>query len=120
MYTSDKLKKCVHSVVFNVPKFISNKDHSRTALIFCFCLKKTAAESYRFLREAYAEHAPSQHTCELWFRRFKSGDFNTRQKERQGTTKTVKKFENVELQAILNEDYSQTQKQLAKQLGISQ
>jgi len=30
-----------------------NKEHSRTALIFCFHLKKTAAESYRLLREAY-------------------------------------------------------------------
>ena len=35
-----------------------NKEHSRTALIFCFHLKKTAAESYQLLGEAYGEHAP--------------------------------------------------------------
>ena len=38
-------------------KFVPNKEHSRTALIFCFHLKKTAAESYRLLTgEAYGEH----------------------------------------------------------------
>ena len=41
-------------------KFVPNKEHSRIALIFCFHLKKTAAESYRLLGEAYDEHAPSQ------------------------------------------------------------
>ena len=63
---SDKLEKCVHSVVvvFSVSKFIPNKGQSRIALIFCFHLKKTAAESYRLLREAYGEHAPLQDTCE--------------------------------------------------------
>jgi len=32
----------------------------RTALIFCYHLKKTAAESHRMLIEAYGEHAKSQ------------------------------------------------------------
>ena len=36
-------------------------------------LKKTAAERYRLLREAYGEHASSQYVCERWFGRFKSG-----------------------------------------------
>ena len=44
---------------------------------FLFRLKKTVAESYRLLREAFGEHSPSQDTCEWWFRRFKSGDFDT-------------------------------------------
>ena len=39
---------------------------------------------------------------------------------RQGTWKPPKKFEAVELQALLDEDVSQTQKQLAEQLVISQ
>ena len=57
--------------------------------LFVFFLK-TVAESYRLLREAHGEHAPSQDTCEQWFRRFKSGDFDTRQEGRQGTWKTAK------------------------------
>jgi len=58
---SDLIEKCLHSIaVFNMSKFVPNREHSRTALIFCFHLKKTAAESYRLLGEAYGEHAPSQ------------------------------------------------------------
>ena len=97
-------------------KFVPNKEHSRTALIFCFHLKKTAAE-YRLLGEVYGEHAPSQKTCERWFQRFKIGDFDVA----QGTQKTAQKVkEDVELQALLDEDHSQTQKQLAEQLSVSQ
>ncbi|EGI68421.1 Mariner Mos1 transposase [Acromyrmex echinatior] len=93
-----------------------NKEHSRTALIFCFCLKKTA-ESYRLLREAYGKHASSQDTCERWFRRFKSDDFDVADKKHG---KPSKRYEDVELQALLDEDDSQTQKQLAEQLSVSQ
>ena len=32
-------------------KFIPNKEHSRTVLIYCFHLKKTGAKSYRLLRK---------------------------------------------------------------------
>jgi len=45
-------------------KFVPNKEHSRTTLIFYFHLKKIAAELYRLLGEAYGEHASSQKTCE--------------------------------------------------------
>ena len=55
-------------------KFVPNKEHSWTALIFCFHLKKIAAESYRLLGEAYGEHTLSQKTCE-WFQR-KIEDFD--------------------------------------------
>ena len=117
--TSDKLEKsCV--VVFNMSKFTPNKEHRRTALIFCFPLRKTATESYRLFREAYGEHAPSRDTCEGGFRRLKSGDFDTRQEGRHRTWKNDKKIEDVELQALLDEDDSQTQKQLSEQLGVSQ
>ena len=54
------------------------------SLIFCLNLKKTDAESYPLLREAYGEHGPSQDTCKRWFRHFKSGDFDTRQEGKQG------------------------------------
>jgi len=95
-------------------KFVSNKEHSRTALIFCFHLKKTAADSCRLLGEAYSEHAPSQKTCERWFQRFKIGDFDVADKEHG---KPPKKYEHVELQALLDENDSQ--KQLAEQLSVS-
>ena len=46
--------------VFDMSKFIPNKEHSQTILIFSFHLKKIVAESYRLLRKAYGEQAPSQ------------------------------------------------------------
>ncbi|EFN76664.1 hypothetical protein EAI_08258, partial [Harpegnathos saltator] len=51
--------------------------HLREALLFCFNLKKIAAEARRLLEEAYGEHAPSKTTCKDWFKRFRSGDFDT-------------------------------------------
>ena len=55
--------------------------------------------------------------CERWFRRFKSGDFDVADKEHG---KPPKRYEDVELQALLDKDDSQTQKQLAEQLSVSQ
>jgi len=104
--------------VFNITKFVSNKEQSRTALIFCFheLFEENYCGIYRLLEEAYGEHAPSQKTCEWWFQRFKIGDFDVADKEHG---KSPKKYEDVELQA-LDEDDSQIQKQLAEQLSVSQ
>ena len=49
---------------------------------------------------------------------FKIGDFDVADKEHGKST--PKKYEDVELQALLDEDDSQTQKQLAEQLSVSQ
>uniref|UniRef100_A0A0K0EC61 HTH_48 domain-containing protein n=1 Tax=Strongyloides stercoralis TaxID=6248 RepID=A0A0K0EC61_STRER len=95
--------------------FVSNKEQLRTALIFCFHLEKIAAESYQLFQETYGERVPLQDTCEQWFRRFKSGDFDVTDKKHG---KPPKKYEDSELQALLYEDDAQTQKQLAKQLSL--
>ena len=39
-------------------------------------MKKTTAESYRLLREAYGEQTLSKDPCERWFKRFESYDFD--------------------------------------------
>ena len=80
-------------------------------------MKKTAAESYRLLREVYGKHAPSQDTCERWIRRFKSGDFEVPGKKHGKSPKTL---EDAKLKALFNEDDSQTHNQLAEQLGVRQ
>lgn len=86
--------------------FVPNKQHLREALLFCFNLKKNAAEARCLLEEAYGEHAPSKTTCEDWFKRFRSGDFDTKDKKRSGRPKTI---EDADLQALLDEDDTQTQ-----------
>jgi len=92
---------------------VSGNYDLRTALIFCYHLKKTAAESHRMLIEAYDEHALGKSQC-FEFKKFKSGDFDVRNEERR---KPSKKFEDSELQALLDE--AQTQQQLADQLNVT-
>jgi len=97
--------------------FVPEKVILRGSLITFFHLKKNAAESYRLLVEAYGEHAPTQKTCERWFARFRSDDFDISDKERTGGPK---KFEDTELEALLDEDPCRTQKELAVALNVEQ
>ena len=55
--------------------FEFNSRKMRTALLFCYRLKKTAAESHRMLLEAYGDNILSERICRDWFRLFKAGDF---------------------------------------------
>lgn len=97
--------------------FVPEKEHLRHALLFLFHQKKKAVESHRLLVETYGEHAPSIKTCETWFRKFKSGDFDLKDSKRSGRPKT---FVDAELQELLDEDPTQTQKQLAETLNVAQ
>lgn len=89
----------------------------REALLFCFNLKKSSAESHRMLVEAYSDSALSETTCRDWFRRFKDGHFDLSDKKRENRPRIV---EDYELQALLDEDDTQSQKMLAEQLGVTQ
>ena len=97
--------------------FVPGKVFFRGALLHYFNIKKTAAESHRILVEVYGEHALAKWTFQKWFARFKSGDFGLEDEERPGQPK---KFEDKELEALLDEDCWQTQKELAESLGITQ
>lgn len=97
--------------------FEPTKQHLREVLLFMFNSKKSAAEAHRIITELYTNTALSVKMCEFWFRRFKSGDFDTNDKEREGAPK---KFEDAELEALLDEDSTQTQEMLAETLGVTQ
>ena len=62
--------------------FVPGNYDLRTALIFCYHLKKTAAESHRMLVETYGEHALGKSQCFEWFKKFRSGNFDVRNEER--------------------------------------
>lgn len=97
--------------------FVPTKCNLREALLFCFHLKKSAAESQRMLSEAYDDYTSSISTCEYWFRRYKKGDFDTEDKKRPGQPK---KFEDEEMEALLDQDPSQTQEELVESLNVDQ
>ena len=97
--------------------FVPESDVLRKVLSFCLFLKKSAAESHRMLVEAYGDHALSEATCKRWFQRFRDNDFDVRNEERG---RPPKKFEDAELQAILDEDDTLSQKQMAVMLNVAQ
>ena len=77
------------------------KQHLREFLLSHFFAKKTAAESHRLLVELYGKHALAKTHFFEWFQRFKSGDFDIKDKERPGQSK---KFEDEELEALLDKE----------------
>ena len=78
--------------------------------------KKSADEAHRMLVKVYGDTSIDK-LCREWFRRFKDGDFSVEDKPRSGQPK---KFEDKELEALLEEDQSQMQKELAESLGVTQ
>lgn len=56
-------------------------------------------------------------TCETWFRKFKEGNFDLDDAAGSGKRKS---FDDAELQSLLDEDDTQTQRQLAEALGVQQ
>jgi len=90
--------------------FEPNKRHLREFLIYFFNLKTSAAEAQRLLVEAYGDIALSEKSCRKWFQKFKNGEFDVEDKERSEKPKV---YEDAELEALLDEDSCQTQKELA-------
>ena len=86
--------------------FVPEKVFLQGVLLHYFNMKKTAAESHLILVEVYGEDALADRTCQKWFAWFKSGDFGSEDEERSGQPK---KFEDEELEALLDEDCCQTQ-----------
>ena len=97
--------------------FVLTKQHLREVLVFCFNWKKSAAEAHRMLVDVYGDNAPTDKSCREWFRRFKNGDFSVEDRPRSGQPK---KFEDKQLEALLDEDPSQTQEELAESLEVTQ
>lgn len=96
--------------------YVPTKQHLRECLLFYFNLNKNAEEARLLLVEAYGKRAPSKTTCDDWYKRFQIGDFDTEDKERSGRPRTV---QDADLQALLDEDDTRTQGQLAKELNMT-
>ncbi|KAG5314925.1 MOS1T transposase, partial [Pseudoatta argentina] len=97
--------------------FVPNKVYLRGILLHYFIQKKSAAEAHRILVQTYGDNALSDTTCSDWFRRFKNNDFELEDKERSGAPK---KFEDKELEQLLDEDPSQTLSELGKILQVDE
>ena len=96
--------------------FVPSKSHLRHSLLFLFHQKEKAVEAHRLLVETYGEHPPVIRTYETWFHQFKSGYFDLTDNEHPGA---AKKFEDEELEALLDEDPTQSQQQLTQALNAT-
>ena len=72
--------------------FESNSRHLREVLIFCFHLKKTAAEAHQMLSSNYDEAAINARTYREWFEGFKSGGFDVEDLHGGGKEKIFRRF----------------------------
>ena len=85
--------------------------------LITFHLKKTDGESNQLFVETYDEHALIPKTCKRWFKCFRSGDVNVKDKECSNRSKI---FEDADLQALLDEDSTKMLKKLTKALDVTQ
>ena len=93
------------------------KEHIRFSIHFAFHLKKNAAEATAMICAAYGENAVSHATCKRRYQKFRQGDFSLKDESRAGRPE---KIETDELQALLDINSAQTEKELAEQLGVTQ
>ncbi|GBP20505.1 Mariner Mos1 transposase [Eumeta japonica] len=75
------------------------------------------AEAHRLLVEAHDETALNKRTCREWFQKLKNGDFDVDDKGHSGRPKI---YEDAELEELLEEDSSLTQKELASRIASDQ
>lgn len=94
-----------------------NSPYLQEVLIFCFNMKKSAAEAHRMLSNTYGETAISERTCLEWFERFKNCNFHV---EERPSDEREKVFEDAELEELLDEDLCQSQEELAQSLGVTE
>ena len=97
--------------------FVPNKVHLRGNLLHYFIQNKSAAEAHRVLVETYGHNALSDTTRRGWFRRSKNNNFKLEDKERSAAQK---KFEDKELEEILDENRFQTLAELGKTLQVDE
>jgi len=84
-------------------------------LLYFFSVKKFAVESHLQLLKDYSE-ALTATMCRDWFRRFKNGAFDVEGMERAGKPN---RFEDAELEALLNGDPCQMQGELSESLVVA-
>jgi histone-lysine N-methyltransferase SETMAR len=90
--------------------------HIRHCILFEFNLKKNATQATQSICSAYGEDALDVRTCQRWFARFKTGDWDLNDKEHTG-----RPFEASAdlLEQLLEEDPRRSSRELALEMSVS-
>lgn len=79
--------------------------------------KIDATQAAKNINDVYGERSISAEDCRKWFRRFKCNDYNVEDKPRAGRPSKVNEEQ---LEAIRKADTTQTEEEIAGELGVSQ
>src|SRR5436190_2165941 len=95
--------------------------HFRHAMLFeYFRLRGTKGKAKMAtdnINSVYGQDSISYSNCREWFQEFEKGDYDVKDKPRSGRPSKVNREE---LEAVRKRDPSQTQSEIAEQLGVSQ
>lgn len=77
---------------------------------------ETACECFTSLFNVYGDQVPAEKTIKKWFNRFGNGIYELNDEKRTGR---AKKFEDVELDMVLNDKSIKSQREIADMLGVT-
>lgn len=102
-------------------RFASSTDnlphnHIRHIIFHEFMRGTSAAQAARNIDAVYGEGSVSEHTCRIWFNRFRSGDTSLEDQPHSGRPSEVN---DQALIGLVKEDSRQTTRDLAEQLQVS-
>ena len=101
---------------FSFPTTNLPPNHIHHAMFYEYSRGSSALQAAKNINNVYGEGSISQHTCERWFTRFRSGEISLEDEPRSGRPSETKEDELIQL---LKEDNRQTTRDLAEQLGVS-
>lgn len=96
---------------------MDEKQHLRHCILFAFQMGKNGAEAHDLINSTLGENSVSLSTIKKWFAKFRSGNFSLEDSPRPGAEK---KFEDEQLESLLNENPAQTLKELAEILDVNE
>jgi hypothetical protein len=94
-----------------------DKVHMHHIMLYEFRRGTTATQTVKNICEVYGEGAVKITLCQIWFDKFRSGDFGLDDSVRTGRLKVI---DEDELQAIIASNYWITTLELAVEMNVSQ